>query len=293
VDRLAPEGIVVASIPNVTHGAVRLSLVEGRFAYTERGLLDRTHLRFFDRRGAEDLLANAGLVIAERLRVQRGLEETEIPVHLNEVAPDLIEALLRDADALTYQFVFVGRPAARTTAPVPGAMLAESLLAETEQLRARLGEVEQYAMQLAADRKDAGALADVTRDRDDLRDELGRRMAELHRQDLELKHRKADIAVKEAFIDDLREELQAAAAGHADELSATQARLLRTTERLRALEAERDHMAAEMNALRTYAGSTGFRLMEGVLVRLRRVPFLMSAGRRIARALAGRRDPPA
>ena len=52
-DRVAPGGRVIASIPNVTHGAVRLSLMSGAFTYTETGLLDRTHLRFFDRRGAE------------------------------------------------------------------------------------------------------------------------------------------------------------------------------------------------------------------------------------------------
>src|SRR3990172_3763433 len=39
-------GYVVASVPNVAHGSVRLALLDGAFPYTERGLLDYTHLRF-------------------------------------------------------------------------------------------------------------------------------------------------------------------------------------------------------------------------------------------------------
>src|SRR5881396_3893714 len=44
---LKPGGYVVASVPNIAHGSIRLSLLAGRFDYLEKGLLDRTHLRFF------------------------------------------------------------------------------------------------------------------------------------------------------------------------------------------------------------------------------------------------------
>src|SRR5205823_7166679 len=65
---LAPDGEVVISIPNVAHLWVRLSLLAGRFDYAERGILDRTHLRFFTRRTLLALLARAGLAVDE-LRV--------------------------------------------------------------------------------------------------------------------------------------------------------------------------------------------------------------------------------
>ena len=46
---LAPGGYVVLSVPNVAHADVALALLDGRFRYTDTGLLDRTHLRFFTR----------------------------------------------------------------------------------------------------------------------------------------------------------------------------------------------------------------------------------------------------
>ena len=48
-DVLAAGGLAVISLPNVANITVRLSLLFGRFRYTDRGILDRTHLRFFTR----------------------------------------------------------------------------------------------------------------------------------------------------------------------------------------------------------------------------------------------------
>lgn len=47
---LAPQGVVVASIPNVRHLTVLWELVvQGDWQYRDAGILDRTHLRFFTR----------------------------------------------------------------------------------------------------------------------------------------------------------------------------------------------------------------------------------------------------
>lgn len=45
--QLKPGGRVLASTGNVAHLYVRLALLYGSFTYTERGILDRTHVRFF------------------------------------------------------------------------------------------------------------------------------------------------------------------------------------------------------------------------------------------------------
>lgn len=59
---LRPGGALVASIPNVRHWRVWWPLLtRGRWTYTDSGLLDRTHLRFFTRSTAVALFEQAGL----------------------------------------------------------------------------------------------------------------------------------------------------------------------------------------------------------------------------------------
>lgn len=58
---LAPGGSVIVSLPNVGLWSVRFAHLCGRWEYEETGVLDRTHLRFFTRRSARWLLAQAEL----------------------------------------------------------------------------------------------------------------------------------------------------------------------------------------------------------------------------------------
>jgi len=60
---LAPEGVVVVSVPNVAHLIIRLSLLFGRFDYIDRGILDESHLRFFTQRSLRRLVSDVGLDI--------------------------------------------------------------------------------------------------------------------------------------------------------------------------------------------------------------------------------------
>lgn len=59
-DVLAPEGVLVVSIPNIANWSMRLLLLAGRFRYTDRGILDRTHLRFYTERSVRELLRDSG-----------------------------------------------------------------------------------------------------------------------------------------------------------------------------------------------------------------------------------------
>lgn len=61
------KGIVVISVPNISHIYMRLMLLCGKWNYTERGILDCTHLRFFTRASLLRLLDDAGISI-QRLR---------------------------------------------------------------------------------------------------------------------------------------------------------------------------------------------------------------------------------
>jgi 2-polyprenyl-3-methyl-5-hydroxy-6-metoxy-1,4-benzoquinol methylase len=59
-----PGGTVIVSLPNVrNHRVVMPLLLHGRFDYRDAGIMDRTHLRFFSRESAGQLLEQAGLRI--------------------------------------------------------------------------------------------------------------------------------------------------------------------------------------------------------------------------------------
>ncbi|MEN3371840.1 class I SAM-dependent methyltransferase [Dechloromonas sp. ZS-1] len=61
---LMPGGTLVASIPNLRYFRVLKSLVQdGEFFYTDKGVLDRTHLRFFTAKTIPQLFESAGLEI--------------------------------------------------------------------------------------------------------------------------------------------------------------------------------------------------------------------------------------
>ena len=63
-ESLISNGQVVASLPNVRFYGVSIPLLfGGRWTYTEEGILDRTHLRFFTRKTAIELIASAGFEI--------------------------------------------------------------------------------------------------------------------------------------------------------------------------------------------------------------------------------------
>jgi 2-polyprenyl-3-methyl-5-hydroxy-6-metoxy-1,4-benzoquinol methylase len=72
---LKDDGKIIVSVPNVANFVVRLSLLLGRFDYSDRGILDRTHLRFFTLKTLTKLLQETGFNI-------RQIVATPIPVQL-------------------------------------------------------------------------------------------------------------------------------------------------------------------------------------------------------------------
>ena len=60
---LSPGGALIASLPNSGHAYFRYQILLGRFPHEDRGLFDRTHLRFYTWDGWVDLLGRAGFNI--------------------------------------------------------------------------------------------------------------------------------------------------------------------------------------------------------------------------------------
>jgi glycosyltransferase involved in cell wall biosynthesis len=112
-----PQTRLLVSVPNVANLTVRLALLLGRFTYADRGILDRTHLRFFTRKSARALLVATGYSI-ERERVT--VMPVELVLGLSPANPlaRLINMLLYAATRLLpglfgYQVMFWARPEQR------------------------------------------------------------------------------------------------------------------------------------------------------------------------------------
>jgi 2-polyprenyl-3-methyl-5-hydroxy-6-metoxy-1,4-benzoquinol methylase len=72
---LRPDGRLIVSLPNVANIYVRLNLLVGRFPYQSKGILDRSHVRFYTGRSAERLLLETGWHVVAR-------EVTPLPLAL-------------------------------------------------------------------------------------------------------------------------------------------------------------------------------------------------------------------
>lgn len=60
---LKPQGLLIITLPNVGHWRLRFKLLRGHWDYEDYGLLDRTHLRFFNYFTSQKLVTDAGFKI--------------------------------------------------------------------------------------------------------------------------------------------------------------------------------------------------------------------------------------
>lgn len=132
---LAPDGRVVISIPNVAHGSVRLALLQGRWNYTETGLLDSTHIRFFTRSGFLTLLDEAGLAVDELRATVADPLRVEVSVDGRDLPPTVVEWVRDQPDALTYQFVASARLSREPDADQPAPTLVPAVAEDAVRLR--------------------------------------------------------------------------------------------------------------------------------------------------------------
>ncbi len=286
---LAPEGRVLLSLPNIAHASVRLQLLQGRFQYTETGLLDHTHLRFFDEQSMRELLASAKLSIEHEFPIRRSLEE-DMGEKLDMIPSDVVREIESDPSGDIYQFVVVARRAppgdGAASEPV-GEGGAARLPTLSDELWNRVDILERLVRQGAEHTRSlTDQIADLKRRNErisDLESVLSERMSELRVRDREFKHVRLDLGLKETHIVDLRKRvidvtaevdaarIEAAAARGAHDAAADAAVALR--ERIVALEWELTQALKRLDYGRYRAAdkvSTAFKQLPGAhrIVRL-------------------------
>lgn len=111
-------GHIIVSVPNVANITVRLGLLFGRFTYTERGILDKTHLKFYTfktmRRLLEDcdyeIVHQEATVMPFEIILGIGVQNRGFML-LNSVLAMFTTVL---PTLMGYQCLFVARPKSRT-----------------------------------------------------------------------------------------------------------------------------------------------------------------------------------
>jgi glycosyltransferase involved in cell wall biosynthesis/ubiquinone/menaquinone biosynthesis C-methylase UbiE len=103
-----PGGRLIISVPNFGHWYPRVRTLLGVFDYDQRGILDKTHYRFFTRKSLDRLVRNAGFEVRRRSEV--GLPFDVLSRDGGSAATRLVRTLDRVSVSLrptlfAYQFV--------------------------------------------------------------------------------------------------------------------------------------------------------------------------------------------
>ena len=103
---LNPDGRIIVSIPNICHNDVLIKMYYDLFTYTQYGILDNTHLRFWGYFNFVQLCQNLGLKVIDTDRVMIGTGLTEQGMETSKLDPDLMKALKKRLDGEVFQWIF-------------------------------------------------------------------------------------------------------------------------------------------------------------------------------------------
>ena len=74
-NNLNKDGYIIVSVPNIANIYPRLKIFFGNFDYEEKGIFDKTHVKFFTRKSFKNLIKDSGFILEK-------LEYTPIPIYL-------------------------------------------------------------------------------------------------------------------------------------------------------------------------------------------------------------------
>ncbi len=119
-DLLDEDGRVLASIPNVSFGYYRMELLKGNFSYEDLGILDKTHLKFFDENNIYAMFESAGYYVSRVHRIKVAVNRTYVSTVLREIGLDdsdeAVKNLTNQLDFDVFQYFVTARPASEKNA---------------------------------------------------------------------------------------------------------------------------------------------------------------------------------
>lgn len=109
---LKPEGRLIFSLPNITHMSVRMMLLSGKVEYGRTGLLDETHLHFYNREEIYRVFNAAGFEIEIFDYTINDWPEPVIRAELEKIGlrmrPKFLE-IVRSTNGAAYQFIGIAK----------------------------------------------------------------------------------------------------------------------------------------------------------------------------------------
>lgn len=99
------DGLILLSLPNVSHNSIVIELLDDSFDYRRTGLLDNTHIRFFTEKSIKKFVKNTGLNISYETGVYIQPSLTEFKKEYSSVTKGVSDFLRKRTYGEVYQFV--------------------------------------------------------------------------------------------------------------------------------------------------------------------------------------------
>ncbi|MFJ7746490.1 class I SAM-dependent methyltransferase [Peribacillus sp. NPDC097295] len=109
---LSNTGCVLASIPNIGHISIIESLLSGAWTYTDAGLLDKTHYRFFTRNEIVKLFESSGYIIESLMIIPFSNPRYDLMIEALEAVNRNFQISTEHfkTEATAYQYVIRAKP---------------------------------------------------------------------------------------------------------------------------------------------------------------------------------------
>lgn len=162
---LKPRGRIVFSVPNMAHISVRLAILSGDWKYTETGLLDKTHLHYWDMGTIKDVFNRANMNLQGLDAVVYKYPEKLIQDKLSNIGLKANEKglnLLNSKEASAFQIVGFAEinKSKHSDISLPEPVLQKDISYMAQYLTDHINKVEEYVKLLEIQRDKLGAQRD-------------------------------------------------------------------------------------------------------------------------------------
>ena len=108
---LNEKGAFLISFPNIAHASIKMNLLLDDWTYTDIGLLDKTHIKFFTRKSIPTFLAEINLKIIEMKYTVVDRQGSQPTTPWKELPPYVLRSIYKNPHSFIFQYVLKVVPA--------------------------------------------------------------------------------------------------------------------------------------------------------------------------------------